>query len=802
MSVIINTNFNVNAPVEIDGRLLVDRVDGTTSSLVSLTTGYNYRNMYVWVREEKAFYYLINSTTQGGATSSDWTKLSTGVGGSASAIDLTEVAFGTGTGITSSKFFTFETSNPTLIFGSASTICSSSRLSAIIGGCNNTIGTASCNSGIFGGCNNNLGTSSQSVIIGGQSNKLFGTTTNSINHSSIIGGQCNTLSATSSQSSIVGGYKNTLSCCSCNSSIVGGKSNCLCISSYNSSIIGGASNKLCLQSCYSSIVGGQSNTLAYFSKYSSIVGGKSNTLCASSCHSSIVGGCINTLSCYSKYSSIVGGKSNTLARYTSQSSIVGGSASILCCNSSQSSIVGGQCNTLTCHSCRSSIVGGYKNTLSFTSSHSSIVGGCGNTLSATSSFSSIIGGQSNTLCNYSCNSTIVGSTGSCINNSCNSAIIGGIGLTLSNECSIVYVPKLKIETASNVDASRILVWDTDNVVKYRDVSTIGGGGGSISLKSNAGLTNSGVTYATIYNTTVTATTLVPTNVPNSPGSSTLTANPLKWLVGLTAGYFGQKDLVQVLDMILFPTVPATYTQSSLVLNPPASATCKVTASPVNTNMTLTYTKNSAGTASGYTFLVDSSTVKVTTSNAAAESFSHGYTPSVPKSYVFGGTVSHLEGPIFKDSAGNDSLPNIPAGSCTAATKTITYIFPYYYGKVPVACTSLIGADVTNNTYYDAEVCALPTSGISVNFNAGTNKKGYLAIPEGISGNALAPSVTYTEWVDQNNQVEPIPDPINPTYLFDAPTPVYPVIVNGVSHTYSVYLFRYATITAGTWKFNT
>jgi hypothetical protein len=50
-------------------------------------------------------------------------------------------------------------------------------------------------------------------------------------------------------------------------------------------------------------------------------------------------------------------------------------------------------------------------------------------------------------------------------------------LTLSNECGVVLIPSLKIATASNVSASRVLVWDTDNYVKYREVSTISGGGG-------------------------------------------------------------------------------------------------------------------------------------------------------------------------------------------------------------------------------------------------------------------------------------------------------------------------------------
>ena len=67
----------------------------------------------------------------------------------------------------------------------------------------------------------------------------------------------------------------------------------------------------------------------------------------------------------------------------------------------------------------------------------------------------LVVGNSNTASN-SFNSSIIGGSSSFIYNSDNSAIIGGVGLTLSNENSVVLVPQLKIATASNVSASRIL----------------------------------------------------------------------------------------------------------------------------------------------------------------------------------------------------------------------------------------------------------------------------------------------------------------------------------------------------------
>ena len=74
----VNQPLFIQAPYAIDGRLIVDRVDGSTESLVSLIVQNNYPNMYVWVRDEKLFYYLIDSPTEGGATVSDWASFSGG----------------------------------------------------------------------------------------------------------------------------------------------------------------------------------------------------------------------------------------------------------------------------------------------------------------------------------------------------------------------------------------------------------------------------------------------------------------------------------------------------------------------------------------------------------------------------------------------------------------------------------------------------------------------------------------------------------------------------------------------------
>ena len=64
MASIFNVNFDIRAPFEIGGRLIVDVPDNPDpgqTALTTLTPSYNYRNMIVFVRTEKKFYYLIDT---------------------------------------------------------------------------------------------------------------------------------------------------------------------------------------------------------------------------------------------------------------------------------------------------------------------------------------------------------------------------------------------------------------------------------------------------------------------------------------------------------------------------------------------------------------------------------------------------------------------------------------------------------------------------------------------------------------------------------------------------------------------
>jgi hypothetical protein len=437
-----------------------------------------------------------------------------GSGGTGSAITLAEVAFGTGTGITSSNRFKFTIANTNLIVASASTI-------------------TGLESSIIAGRSNIINSNSRSIILSSCTSCISGT---QLYSSSIISSDCS--SSNFRRSSIIAGYKNCMvggsgvsnvmfgdcnrilatggGCGSCNSSILGGQCNNLSYSE-NSSILGGRCNSIRNSSCYSSTIGGSGNIIATFSRWASIVGGisnciygRTNTLSTSddsviiggslnrilcsednaiiggfcnlicggptgSWFSTIVGGQFNCISCESEGNSIIGGSENSIRDCSYENVIVGGKNNLIDYYIGYSSIISGQCNSIYYAGDRNSIIGGFKNEICYFSFNTTIIGGC-NSLSYYARQSNIIGGTLNTLCTTQ-RSVIIGGTGNSITNSCNSVVLGGQGLLLNLEDDVVYSSCLKLSTASNDNSvDKILVWDTsDNYVKYRDDSSISGG---------------------------------------------------------------------------------------------------------------------------------------------------------------------------------------------------------------------------------------------------------------------------------------------------------------------------------------
>jgi len=78
-------------------------------------------------------------------------------------------------------------------------------------------------------------------------------------------------------------------------------------------------------------------------------------------------------------------------------------------------------------------------------------------------------------CN-SCNSSLIGGYQNCLYSSAQSVILGGSNLCLNTEPNLVYVPELKVATASNDDTlNKVLVWDESSSLKmkWRNLSVLG-----------------------------------------------------------------------------------------------------------------------------------------------------------------------------------------------------------------------------------------------------------------------------------------------------------------------------------------
>ena len=230
----------------------------------------------------------------------------------------------------------------------------------------------------------------------------------------------------------------------------------------------------------------------------------------------------------------------------------------------------------------------------------------------------------------------------------------------------------------------------------------GGTGTEIFLDLYAGLTNSGSTYGTIYNINTFSQShkdfygksdylppglSVSNKVPAFYGAQTVVDNPLVWLVGLTAGYFQNLNIVQVMNMILFPPVPASYTQPSLCISA-SSTNLEEVGITFTRTYTLNYTQGDAGANTRYDFISDFSGSNVSfenfiTTNSTQVSSSKSWSSTVPISFIIQGTNSHLAGTQKLDNYGNPSGQTISAGSLTSNQLTQCIVFPYFFEQVTI-----------------------------------------------------------------------------------------------------------------------
>ena len=346
-------------------------------------------------------------------------------------------------------------------------------------------------------CSRILQNTAASTILGGSCNYFGGfSIICRVINSVILGGFCNRIRChTTTAGSVILGSLN--SCADCSSGTIQ--------SSVGSCLISTAVNEnrfnSIISSSASSICGGIINSSIENSSFGVINGicGVSIAMLTSCC-STIESNAQGTASTSNSTMNSVG---TSFMSGTKQSIIQGGSKQCLI-STTASSIIGGNCNLIfddngsseissyrgsICSSVRSSIISA-SSSLICRSQHSLVSTGIGNCI-LSSTFSSIESSECSIIRNssessiiatclssitFSSNSTIIGGECGRIVSSFNSAIIGGTGLTLSNVSNIVYVPKLKIATASiSNSAPRVLVWDcATSDVFWRCDTSIGG----------------------------------------------------------------------------------------------------------------------------------------------------------------------------------------------------------------------------------------------------------------------------------------------------------------------------------------
>jgi hypothetical protein len=312
----------------------------------------------------------------------------------AGVIDICEIAWGTGVGITSSDHFRFDCQRCNLLMGCNQgptfTHASSSYWSVNMGkGCN---------------CITN---SNSAVILGG----------------------CKQLVATSSYSSIIGGQSNTI-WCSNYSSTIGGKFLTITQSNY-STIINGSSSQI--KSVFSTIISGICQCIDTNSKYSSIVGGKCGCITTSD-YSTIIGGFAGN------FKNTIRNSDSSLVLNSTCCSLIGTSscsmiANALCSKIEESKgslILGGGCNFIVDQSYRS-LIFGYVNTID-NSKDSIVLGNRNNCICNSSICSTIISGCENVIINNACDSIIIHGWNNCIKENSKNSIINSDNGIISASC--------------------------------------------------------------------------------------------------------------------------------------------------------------------------------------------------------------------------------------------------------------------------------------------------------------------------------------------------------------------------------
>ena len=228
-------------------------------------------------------------------------------------------------------------------------------------------------------------------------------------------------------------------------------------------------------------------------------------------------------------------------------------------------------------------------------------------------------------------------------------------------------------------------------------AAVGGGGGSGSAAANAGIAINENVYSTTYNTLISDSL----TVPNAVGGIA---------AGTTASSLKSKNIVEIIDDLLFPTVLPTYTIPAIASFTASQSGLKEIGSTISQALSQTHNKNDAGAYTSLVFKRGATTLNTVSSptgtsitNIAAQfgyadpnnpnlSYSSSFTDSgyvVPAgsttwtaegTYGAGSAKQNNKGATDSRSAAVRSV-NAPQAASTLVSsgQSITGIYPYFWG---------------------------------------------------------------------------------------------------------------------------
>lgn len=370
--------------------------------------------------------------------------------------------------------------------------------------------------------------------------------------------------------------------------------------------------------------------------------------------------------------------------------------------------------------------------------------------------------------------------------------------------------------AAQLDLQAALDAKQEDLVSGTNIKTINGasilgsgdlvivGGGSVSADANEGITVTGSSIGTVYNTLI---------------DDAVTSVAVGGAPAQAASAWKTKNIVQVLDTILFPDVLPTYTIPTITCSSSVTGIREI-GEVINPVITVVGSKNDAGTFTTIYTVRGVSTINTNNAptqnaitNIAAQfgyadpnnpnySYTSAYTDTsftVPSgSTTWNGRGSYGAGLAKKNNKGVDDVRAAIVRSVDAkqaadaafnsTTVSITGIHPYFWGvsntqPTPASIAAAIAAGTTN------KVLSVSTGTVSVTYNA-SSQYVWVAIP--------ASSTVKTTWYNtalNNSTIGPGQFILSPVLQnVNSPEARWSAV------SFNVYISGYASTTSGAIEF--